>query len=167
MKYTDLEIETELLRYLKNLIVVRGASCQMTLNLSKPEIPYFESKVENLKDALLNSTVVLTADELSLIRFLIKNSDKLINNTQVKLLFILGLASLLEPLIELPQYAKDIEAVVLYLLKSSEQCFKYAALDIITAGLQITPLSERLLTIAKVILADEPSGYVKDYLNTL
>lgn len=161
----DLKIETELLNYLRSLIV--NKSTQPILELTAVEIPQYERKVEALRDVIISGAKILTPDELTLIRFFIENSDNLIANNQVKLLFILGLASILEPVSELSQYAEDIEAIVIYLLNSSERLFKYAALDIIAAGLGLTPLSERLLIIAKVILADEPVGYVKDYLDTL
>ena len=146
----------------------------LTKDLTKPSatlvafnIQAFERKTKHLRDLILSNEINISKSEVVLLRKLICNHQQLSVTNDQKLLVILGLASLLEPLIEREEYAQEIEIIVMYLLYSTKQTFKYAALDIIAAGLGITFLADQLLIKVKLILADEPVGYVKDYLDTL
>jgi uncharacterized protein YjeT (DUF2065 family) len=132
------------------------------------EIAVFERRAERLRDLLLEDPTALSEIEIFQLKRIFNNSRELISANQERgQLILLSLASLLEPLIENSAYSQEIASIVRTLLKSPVKTLRYAGLDIIAAGLGIVPIADKLLKEAKLLLANEESGYVLDYLESL
>jgi hypothetical protein len=141
---------------------------QLSHIFESANIAEFERRAEHLKDLLEANRTALSEQEIHILKELFNNSSQYIklNKKTFQLKFV-ALASLLEPLIKNDAYSHDIAAIVRNLLKSSSTSLRYAALDIITSGLEIVPIATSLLEEAKVLLKDEKPGYVLDYLESL
>jgi hypothetical protein len=136
--------------------------------LESPDVAELEKRAEDLRDLLLENRTALSEQEMRLLKGLFNSNKQLIAlNKKTSPLILVALASLLEPLIENPAYAQDIESIVKSLLKSPSTSLRYAALDIITAGLGIVPIADSLLKEAKILLKNEEPGYVLEYLESL
>jgi hypothetical protein len=136
--------------------------------LESPDVAELEKRAEDLRDLLLENRTALSEQEMRLLKGLFNSNKQLIAlNKKTSPLILVALASLLEPLIENPAYAQDIASIVKSLLKSPSTSLRYAALDIISAGLGIVPVADSLLEEAKVLLKNEEPGYVLDYLESL
>lgn len=132
------------------------------------DIAVFERRAECLRDLLLEDRTALSEQEILDIRNIFNQSQQLSDKIQNKnQLILLSLASLLEPLIENSAYSHEIASIVRILLKSPVETLRYAGLDIIAAGLNISPIADKLLEEARILLKDEESGYVLDYLESL
>jgi hypothetical protein len=132
------------------------------------DISEFEKRAEFLRDILLDDKTALSEQEMLNLQNIFYNSQQLINaNKEVGQLILLSLASLLEPLIENSAYSSEVASIVKTLLKSPVKTLRYAALDIIAAGLGIAPIADKLLEEAKSLLKNEEPGYVLDYLESL
>lgn len=141
---------------------------QVSHILESADIAEFERRSEHLKDLLEANRTALSEQELRILKGLFNNSNKFIKqNKKTSQLMFVALASLLEPLIKNDAYSQDIAAIVRSLLKSSSTSLRYAALDIITSGLEIVPIATSLLEEARILLKDEQPGYVLDYLESL
>jgi hypothetical protein len=136
--------------------------------LESPNVAELERRAEDLRDLLLQNRTALSEQEMRLLKGLFNSNKQLIAlNEKTSPLILVALASLLEPLIENPAYAQDIDSIVKSLLKSPSTSLRYAALDIITAGLGIVPIADSLLKEARNLLKNEESGYVIEYLESL
>ncbi len=136
--------------------------------LESPDVAELEKRAEDLRDLLLENRTALSEQEMRLLKGLFNSNKQLIAlNKKTSPLILVALASLLEPLIENPAYAQDIESIVKSLLKSPSTSLRYAALDIITAGLGIVPIADSLLKEARNLLKNEESEYVLEYLESL
>jgi hypothetical protein len=132
------------------------------------DIAEFERRAEQLRDRLHSDNTALSEQEMLLLKNIFCSNSQFIDKTVAnRQLVLLALASLLEPLIENTSYSPTISSIVRTLLKSQEKPLRYAALDIIAAGLGIVPVANRLLEEAKTILKNEEPGYVFDYLDSL
>jgi uncharacterized protein YjeT (DUF2065 family) len=132
------------------------------------EIAVFERRAERLRDLLLEDRTALSETEILQLKRIFNNSRELISaNEEQGQLILLSLASLLEPLIENSAYSQEIASIVRTLLKSPIKTLRYAGLDVIAAGLGIVPIADKLLKEAKLLLQNEGSGYVLDYLESL
>jgi hypothetical protein len=124
-------------------------------------IAEFESRAESLRNLLLEDLTALSEKEMSiLVQFFEKGIE------EIDCLYLLSLASILEPLIENSSYWKEIESILKVLLRSSKSVLRYAALDVISYGLGVTSVADILLKEAQILLATE-DGYVRDYLESL
>lgn len=131
-------------------------------------ISEFEKRAEFLRDILLDDKTALSEQEMLNIQNIFYNSQQLINaNREAGQLILLSLARLLEPLIENSAYSQEVVSIVKTLLKSQVKVLRYAALDIIAAGLGVSPVADQLLEEAKNLLKNEETGYVLDYLGSL
>ena len=141
---------------------------QVSHILESTSIDEFERRAEHLKDLLEANRTALSEQELHILKRLFNNSNQSIQlNKKTSQLMFVSLASLLEPLIKNDAYSQDIATIVRSLLKSSSTSLRYAALDIITSGLEIVPIATSLLEEARILLKDEKPGYVLDYLESL
>lgn len=141
---------------------------QLSHIFESANIAEFERRAEHLKDLLEADRTALSEKEIHKLKELFNDSKQYIElNKKVSQLKFLALASLLEPLIKNDAYSHDIAAIVRSLLKSSSTSLRYAALDIITSGLEIVPIATSLLEEARILLKDEKPGYVLDYLESL
>ena len=136
--------------------------------LNSPDVAELERRAEELKDLLIENRTALSEQEIRLLKEIFNNSKQLITlNKKTYPLILVALASLLEPLIENPAYIQDIVSIVKSLLKSPSTSLRYAALDIISAGLGIVPVADLLLKEARNLLKNEESGYILEYLESL
>jgi hypothetical protein len=136
--------------------------------LEAKDIAEFERRAEILRDVLLEDKTALSEKEMYLLKDIFNASQQLIKkNQETGTLMLLSLASLLESLIENDSYSSEISSIVRTLLKSPSKALRYAALDIIVAGLGIMPLANQLLKEARILLKNEGPGYVLDYLESL
>ncbi len=132
------------------------------------DINVFERRAECLRDLLLEDRTALSEKEITDISNIFNQSQQLSDSNQEKIqVVLLSLAGLLEPLIENTHYSQEIASIVKILLKSPVKALRYAGLDIIAAGLNISPIADKLLEEAKILLKDEESGYVLDYVESL
>jgi hypothetical protein len=136
--------------------------------LNSKDIAEFEQRAELLRDVLLEDKTALSEKEMCILKEIFNASQQIIKqNQETGTLRLLSLASLLESLIENDSYSSEISSIVKTLLKSPVKALRYAALDIIAAGLGIVPLSTDLLEEARTLLKNEEPGYVLDYLESM
>lgn len=142
--------------------------CELQYLLAANGIAEFERRAELLRDILLEDKTALSENEICMLKNIFEESQQLIKqNKETGTLFLLSLASLLESLIENDSYSSEISSIVKILLKSSVKALRYAALDIIAAGLSTALIADQLLKEAKNLLKGEKPGYILDYLESL
>jgi uncharacterized protein YjeT (DUF2065 family) len=135
---------------------------------SAHDVAEFERRSEYLKDLLIENCTALSEQEMLLLKTIFNSNKQLIDlDKETAPMLLVSLAGLLEPLIENNAYAQDITTIVRSLLKSPAKSLRYAGLDIIAAGLGIVPVADSLLKEAKILLKNEESGYVLEYLESL
>lgn len=121
----------------------------------------FEHRVEKLRDLLLNDFTALSEQEMFILVGIFTKG------TKAKPIYLIALASLLEPLIENSAYSSEIKLIVTILLKSHKSVLRYAALDIISYGLGVAPIATELLKDAQELLANDECLYISEYLESL
>lgn len=142
--------------------------CELQYVLAADDIAELERRAELLRDILLEDKTALSEKEMCILKNIFEASQQLIKqNKETGILLLLSLASLLESVIENNSYSSEISSIVRTLLKSPIKTLRYAALDIIAAGLGISPTADQLLKEAKNLLKNEEFGYVLDYLESL
>ncbi len=136
--------------------------------LASSDVAQLERRVEDLRDDLLKGNTALSEQEMNLLKGIFNCNKQLIAQSEKSAqLILVALASLLEALIENSAYSDDIQLIVRNLLKSSSTSLRYAALDVIAAGLGIVSIAGLLLEEANDLLKNEEPGYVLDYLESL
>ena len=78
---------------------------------------------------------------------------------------LVPIVRILETLDNKPTHNAYVQRILPHLLHSNAPSARYAALDLITS--RDEPQYSELLSIAKIILKNEQSAYIKEYLDTL
>lgn len=149
------------------VISKRFEKTELSYLLSANDICEFETRAEYLRDLLLDGLTAISEIEINTIKDIFKNANAIATFTNKEELFLLALASILEPLFEISSYTEDVADIVRILFKSSYACLRYAALDIISFGLGSVSIADKLLLEAKQHFSNEQVNYVREYLESL
>lgn len=123
-----------------------------------PNIRIFEERVEKIRELLLNKASVFSRTDVKAFKAFTRSKS---------LSHLLAISRLIGPLLESSKYSQDAAEMVRFLLSSKYSEARYVALEALAYALGEVPIAEDLLLEAKEILKDEPSSFVKEYLECL
>lgn len=125
----------------------------MTSNISQ-----FEARVEEVRDLLLEKKPAFIDKE-------VKELNRRIDKLDLQRLLVL--ARLLGPLLENEVYVENALLIIRKLLKNSHPEVRYVALEAISFALGEVPRVDTILEEAKILLRNEESAFVRDFLSEL
>ncbi|MDD1428641.1 hypothetical protein MEO94_30210 [Dolichospermum sp. ST_sed9] len=125
---------------------------------SSSDIVEFEDRVEEIRDQIMEGRNTLSKEDLHIFQELLGQLDTF---------QLMGIARLIEPLLEIPSYSKDVANIIKILLQNSKSEVRYSALEAISFALGEVQIADELLTEAKNLLKNEKTTYVRKYLESL
>jgi hypothetical protein len=125
---------------------------------SSSDIVEFEDRVEEIRDQLMEGKNLLSKEDLQIFKQLLR---------ELNTLQLIGLARLIEPLLETQDYAQDAADIIKILLQHPKSEIRCTALEAISFALGEAEIAKELLIEAKNLLRDEKISYVREYLESL
>jgi hypothetical protein len=130
-----------------------------SLNLfSSSDISEFENKVEEIRDELIEGHLVLSQEDVNVLKQVVG---------KLGVFQLLAVARLLGPLLENKRLSQDAAYIISTLLEHPKDEVRYAALEAISYALGEVPIAEEILAEAKDLLKNEESTFVRKYLESL
>ncbi|GAX43017.1 hypothetical protein NIES4075_40260 [Tolypothrix sp. NIES-4075] len=108
-----------------------------SINLfSSSDISEFENKVEEIRDELIEGHLVLSQEDVNVLKKVVGKLD---------VFHLLAVARLLSPLLENKRLSQDAASIISTLLQHPKDEVRYAALEAISYALGEVPIAEEIL----------------------
>lgn len=122
------------------------------------DIYKFEKRIEWIRELLLDGKHIFSRKDIAVLRLGF-------NSFQPSVL--LPLIRLLGPLLEDSSYSQEAAEMIRKLLEHENPEVRYTALESMSFALGETPIADKLLDEARILLSDEKVPFVREYLEEL